>query len=510
MKGIMSLASHYGNSSCDPSEGNGCIKMLASTCLAVLVSFTYAFPPQTEIKQAIPVVGDLVADDIKAANDGKVERDKVAEKMIGYVDEAETDAAKWLLLKHAFIQYSKAAEYDKAATVMDSILNEFKDIPPDTALSLIERSCAKISAENAPDLVAIRQWLKMKSRCADVLKSKKATKRQKAEAACLMGDWERGLRLLSVLDGSVGKVATGEKNKSMPVSEIADFWWEYKSYLDTCSAFKSHAVELYRSGIDSGAITGLHKSVAEKRIAELATKATGVSYTRNPYVTRGLVAMWDGEWNVGINKHDDKTLVWKNLGRLGKEYDATRPDVFWQEKSAEFHRGGSCFITPKGLMSKHLKGEWTFEVVFKSTTRHRENRCGIAGHHLNGSVGVILGQSWGGNAGWSLYDSGVGFWTMPGSMMDGKTTYCVSLVGSVSAQKGGTFLNGSRIKEVATPPEKATLTCPDEFYIGRCNHCGGERTFDGQIYCLRIYNRPLKESEIKANNAIDKSRFGIK
>ena len=33
----------------------------------------------------------------------------------------------------------------------------------------------------------------------------------------------------------------------------------------------------------------------------------------NPYITDGLVAMWDGEWNVGLGKHSDTATVWKDL-----------------------------------------------------------------------------------------------------------------------------------------------------------------------------------------------------
>ena len=33
----------------------------------------------------------------------------------------------------------------------------------------------------------------------------------------------------------------------------------------------------------------------------------------NPYITDGLVAMFDGEWNIGFGKHSDTTEVWVNL-----------------------------------------------------------------------------------------------------------------------------------------------------------------------------------------------------
>jgi len=33
----------------------------------------------------------------------------------------------------------------------------------------------------------------------------------------------------------------------------------------------------------------------------------------NPYVKDGLVAMWDGEWNIGLGMHDTNASVWKDL-----------------------------------------------------------------------------------------------------------------------------------------------------------------------------------------------------
>lgn len=33
----------------------------------------------------------------------------------------------------------------------------------------------------------------------------------------------------------------------------------------------------------------------------------------NPYITDGLVAMYDGEWNTAIGVHKSSTSTWKNL-----------------------------------------------------------------------------------------------------------------------------------------------------------------------------------------------------
>ena len=34
---------------------------------------------------------------------------------------------------------------------------------------------------------------------------------------------------------------------------------------------------------------------------------------QNPYITDGLVAMWDGQWNAGPGRHDGNSTKWINL-----------------------------------------------------------------------------------------------------------------------------------------------------------------------------------------------------
>lgn len=46
--------------------------------------------------------------------------------------------------------------------------------------------------------------------------------------------------------------------------------------------------------------------------AWLGTQKVWPEWT-NPYVTDGLIAMWDGEWNAGPGIHDPQASVWKDL-----------------------------------------------------------------------------------------------------------------------------------------------------------------------------------------------------
>ena len=47
----------------------------------------------------------------------------------------------------------------------------------------------------------------------------------------------------------------------------------------------------------------------------------------NPYVTDGLVAMWDGEWNAGGGVHDPNATAWKDL--VGSRDATLAGDISW-------------------------------------------------------------------------------------------------------------------------------------------------------------------------------------
>jgi len=83
----------------------------------------------------------------------------------------------------------------------------------------------------------------------------------------------------------------------LPKHAIADFWWEYKSELDTCDQFKSHAAEIYKAGLADSSITGLYKNVAEKRIAEMEAVPT-VATTPTPTKVKGLIHRWSFNNNL--------------------------------------------------------------------------------------------------------------------------------------------------------------------------------------------------------------------
>jgi len=282
--------------------------LLFAVCVATVQPLR-AFPTQAEIKTATDVVGDLVADDVRAANAGKQKREDVACKLMGLVDQAETDAAKWVLMKHAFMQYAKAGNYAKAGEVLSDMLAAFPDAPPQTVITLIEKNCVKANAKNAPALTKIRKLMYMRQKCSGVVADAKASTKAKAEAHCLLGDWEKGLKLFAAVGGKSAEMAAAEKSGSQPKHVVANYWWDYKSDLDTCDQFKAHAAEIYKAALTDGSLAGLYKNVAEKRIAEVeavpTAEATPKAAAKDDLTelkkicnTKGLVHCWRFNGNL--------------------------------------------------------------------------------------------------------------------------------------------------------------------------------------------------------------------
>ena len=56
------------------------------------------------------------------------------------------------------------------------------------------------------------------------------------------------------------------------------------------------------------------KSAIAKKQIEIAENTPAFD---NPYITDGLVAMYDGEWNAGLGKHNPIVNVWIDLSGNG-------------------------------------------------------------------------------------------------------------------------------------------------------------------------------------------------
>lgn len=213
-----------------------------------------------------------------------------------------------------------------------------------------------------------------------------------------------------------------------------------------------------------------------------------------PYVTDGLIALWDGEWNAGIAKHNPNANVWIDLvsGYAGaKAADA----VQWLDKACALNNG--YFLVdplPAPIRTAMDADTFTWEVC-------RNYKSGD-GHYATIDSSTIRNEFWAsGPNNANSYLS----WHSPSF-----TSYCGS--GGGRAKTTHTFaIGGDTITGYSRGIAYATQTFTANGSIDATARLqlGGKRGITAGIYCIRMYSRALSAAEIAANYAIDKKRFEI-
>ena len=221
----------------------------------------------------------------------------------------------------------------------------------------------------------------------------------------------------------------------------------------------------------------------------------------NPYVTNGLIAMWDGEWNARGGVHDPNATVWKDLiGDLNSNLLGNSLFAY-----------NYCEIRGKSGMTYVDISEFTLppppnsiEIIF-----------GFSESKL--SYNRILS-----NGNFRLYPrSDIGF------AGDGSYVPCLNAFGV------DTYNYGSLFKKDLVPdytPFSISISIDTEcdwkingydyaqtpiavkipysgFVLG--SDPDGKRGQDCRIYCLRFYDRKISTQDAAANYAIDKARFNL-
>ena len=215
---------------------------------------------------------------------------------------------------------------------------------------------------------------------------------------------------------------------------------------------------------------------------------------QNPYVTDGLVAMWDGEWNAGGGVHDATATTWMNL--------VTGETV---SLPSGFTVGADCISVANAnqslVVSDYSGADFTVEYVFALADSNTGRECLFES--------VAANSAWCYKAAASVQD----IWP--------SNSYALNLfsrTGNVGVRKhiastwsniyssdnvGYDYLDGAQLP-TNQPFIRGTPASLNGFRVGR----SGYTTYQ-DINCIRIYNRALTAAEIAANHAIDKARFNL-
>ena len=253
-------------------------RLALTAALAYGVSAVWAMPTKTELAQAQQLVQDLTAEDLRAMKAGTKKPGEVAAAQLALAGEAETEAGKYLLLQGAFKLYARAADYDAAAGVLARMRKEIVDLPPEVIVEIVNNEMRRVAAEKAPKVLAIfrdaqramkcRKELKTAEAAAKAKPDDKAVQRRLAECHAGLGDWPKALEIFAKIGDEAAKYEQNPAStKGFDAMKAANYWWEYAA--KDAEPFKAHAAALYKKGLEDASITGLRKTLAEKRVKEM-------------------------------------------------------------------------------------------------------------------------------------------------------------------------------------------------------------------------------------------------
>jgi hypothetical protein len=204
----------------------------------------------------------------------------------------------------------------------------------------------------------------------------------------------------------------------------------------------------------------------------------------NPYVTDGLIAMWDGEWNAGPFLHESNPTIWKDIS--GNGYDLDEFD------GVSFH-DTSVTITKYAKSQKSLASFVTLEVVMSNIPGGYPTlfQCGGDTSYRNPYRVIFYKRK----LGWPSVITGNGaincsnYTTIP-------THYTL-----ISSPRKS-YLNGIAINDGST----------SEYYTGESFTSIGSPSHPAtnlKIFRMALYSKALSETEVLHNYAVDKERFGL-
>lgn len=240
----------------------------------------------------------------------------------------------------------------------------------------------------------------------------------------------------------------------------------------------------------------------------------GTPAWQNPYVTDGLVAMWDGEWNAGGGVHDPNATTWVDLTGNGWN-GAIGSSVVIEQNAMKFdgvRSLQSCCTVGKGWFGKppHV----TIECLIQPLGWNYRGE--------NGSI-AVFGSTEAGTGGFTLFANTIGFGACRLQLRDAVGLKYAAFPFSIAENNleiwgASVTADGSSLSSYADGIQYSSIAMGDvvytgaedwNFYIGADYWGPVEFNFNGRIFSVRIYSRALTAAEIAANYAIDKARFNL-
>lgn len=261
------------------------MKRLVVVGMVVCATAASAMPTKKELAEAQKMVSEITAQDMRDLKAKKKTPAEVAKNHMELAASSNGEAGKFLFLQGAFKLYAKAGDYDGAATALETMNNEIKDMDPAVIVDIYNKAIFRSIKDRSPKLFVIKEVARKTANSRKQLPAlEKAVKKnpkdaaaQKAYAECLaeLGEWEKALDAFARSGGKVAEMAKSEKEGTAKLSDLAVFWWDYGR--DDTNAYRIHAAELYEDAMLDVDFTGLTRQLAEKRVKGLESDAEAMA-----------------------------------------------------------------------------------------------------------------------------------------------------------------------------------------------------------------------------------------
>lgn len=232
------------------------------------------------------------------------------------------------------------------------------------------------------------------------------------------------------------------------------------------------------------------------------------STNRNPYVTDGLLAMWDGEWNAGFGVHDANATTWLELvnniasgtipatSSFASDHLIKGSDAIDLITDASSLFSGVTAVTLEvysglsvaGALNAHMNSIRVAPLsLFYGGFRSVNNTTGFQGPMIyidrNTYVGMKNGTTW-----------------------DKKTTFANATKTFVVSNLSATNRTWACYYNTTQLSSKYNTYTSTISYDNDISIRGGS-TGQAEIYSIRIYGKELSAAEIASNHNVDLQRF---
>ena len=198
----------------------------------------------------------------------------------------------------------------------------------------------------------------------------------------------------------------------------------------------------------------------------------------NPYVTSGLVAMWDAEWNVGFEEHSDDPAMWTDVSGNGHDLNLTDQNVVFSDWLASIPFSAT-------IVSGTSEPVRCIEAVFGLTKTDPYFRGKIV--HTGSTYGIISRYKW-----LSVRTTDVAASQMA---TDRDLTFAAYSFGIDFIYKNGVQQTTNRTSYTTQDVGSFGISLPASIRMTLAN--------------LRFYSRDLEPEEVAYNYSIDRARFGV-